>query len=70
MQQDSTTHKSIIGQRHINMNKKFEAWVRSNYTGKIMQSFPDDWNREKEFFYLIDGLQYRIQIKDVPQEFI
>jgi hypothetical protein len=52
------------------MREKFEAWVLKNYGGQALKVMPEDANLTKELFYLINGLQYRIQIKDIPEEFV
>lgn len=49
---------------------KFEEWVLANYTGEYQTEPPADWDRKHEFFYLIDGKQYRINYYDVPAEFL
>lgn len=52
------------------LHKQFEQWILKNYTGQILETPPKDWNQNIEFFYKINGLQYRIQIKDVPKKFL
>jgi len=53
------------------MMKDFEKWILQNYKPcEEMECFPEDWDREKEFFYKIDGLQYRIQFSDGPLIFL
>jgi len=47
----------------------FEKWVSVNFTGVEMPDPPEDWDRQNEFFYLIDGKQYRIPFARVPEEF-
>ena len=49
--------------------EKFERWVKSNYKGRRTEAPPADWDRDVEFFYKIDGIQYRIRYSDVPLEF-
>lgn len=51
------------------MIQEFENWVLENYPGQLMDSPPDDWDQETEFFYKIKGRQYRIKLKDVPKRF-
>jgi hypothetical protein len=48
----------------------FERWVKAHCVGREMSSPPADWDRDAEFFYLIDGLQYRVRVNDVPKEFL
>lgn len=51
------------------MEKEFEKWILKNYVGQYMEDFPENWNRDAEFFYKINELQHRIQMKDVPEKF-
>ena len=44
----------------------FEQWALKNFVGIEMTEPPADWDREKEFFYLINGKQYRIPFASVP----
>lgn len=63
--------KKQIKQRFL--DKEFNEWVVNNHRGEYFAGPPEDWDREKEFFYRInlsDGaLQYRIKFADVPEKF-
>jgi len=55
----------------MNNHDAFEKWIKSYTTGLVMDGFPNQGvDREKEIYFKIDGLQYRIQIKDIPQRFL
>lgn len=48
----------------------FENWVLKNFVGVEMFDPPTDWDRETEFFYSIEGKQFRIPIARVPKRFL
>lgn len=48
----------------------FENWVLSNFGGQILLEPPDDYDPQKEFFYKIDGLQFRVPYDQIPKEWI
>lgn len=49
----------------------FDKWVLKNFAGQGFELFdpPADWDRGREFFYIIDRLHYRIPYAKVPEQF-
>jgi hypothetical protein len=58
--------------RGLNLTSGFETWVLKKFEGqgRVMSGAPENWDKDKEFFYKIDDIQYRIKFADVPKRFL